>query len=148
MFSGRVWSFFIASRFRKYSSMNTTQYIGKTGVILPIDYISAITKKMACLLKYYYIKYQFKILYKFWSRSKTFDWSRVGLTSGYFKETQNSAWNQTIRAFILRDNYCTVAWLVQSLDHETLNLRVVGLSPTLGDIYSWSEENNTKTNGF
>jgi len=22
------------------------------------------------------------------------------------------------------------------------------LSPTLGDIYSWSEENNTKTNGF
>ena len=28
----------------------------------------------------------------------------------------------------------TVAWLAQSVEHETLNLRVVGSSPTLGDL--------------
>ena len=28
----------------------------------------------------------------------------------------------------------TVARLAQSVEHETLNLRVVGLSPTLGDL--------------
>ena len=27
------------------------------------------------------------------------------------------------------------AWLAQSVEHETLNLRVVGSSPTLGEIY-------------
>ena len=30
----------------------------------------------------------------------------------------------------------TVAWLAQSVEHETLNLRVVGSSPTLGDFQS------------
>ena len=30
----------------------------------------------------------------------------------------------------------TVARLAQSVEHETLNLRVVGWSPTLGEVYS------------
>ena len=29
------------------------------------------------------------------------------------------------------------AWLAQSVEHETLNLRVVGSSPTLGDFFSF-----------
>ena len=30
----------------------------------------------------------------------------------------------------------TVVWLAQSVEHEILNLRVVGSSPTLGDFQS------------
>ena len=30
------------------------------------------------------------------------------------------------------------AWLTQLVEHETLNLRVVGSSPTLGDLFSWA----------
>ena len=30
------------------------------------------------------------------------------------------------------------AWLTQSVEHETLNLRVVGSSPTLGNLFSWA----------
>jgi hypothetical protein len=31
------------------------------------------------------------------------------------------------------------AWLAQSVEHETLNLRVVGSSPTLGDPFQFLE---------
>ena len=34
------------------------------------------------------------------------------------------------------------ARLAQSVEHETLNLRVVGSSPTLGEYSSWSTEKN------
>ncbi len=35
---------------------------------------------------------------------------------------------------ILDDLDIMCAWLAQSVEHETLNLRVVGSSPTLGEI--------------
>ena len=38
-----------------------------------------------------------------------------------------------IRDFILITTLCYQARLAQSVEHETLNLRVVGSSPTLGD---------------
>ena len=39
----------------------------------------------------------------------------------------------------------TRAWLAQSVEHETLNLRVVGSSPTLGETFL---QTFVKTNSF
>ena len=36
---------------------------------------------------------------------------------------------------LFRINRVTIARLAQSVEHETLNLRVVGSSPTLGDLF-------------
>ena len=47
-------------------------------------------------------------------------------------EVQNGV-EQVLNIFLVWDGKVH-AWLAQSVEHETLNLRVVGSSPTLGDI--------------
>ena len=67
------------------------------------------------------------------------------LTVLFFSVTQDTSIDFLVKNFV---NYCclvrfirvpialmgTVARLAQSVEHETLNLRVVGSSPTLGDL--------------